>query len=141
MPDREWNNNQCTMNLVTYYYRNNCEERIVEDIKKMIKNFQVAMKQRYRISPSLVEKYKDDICFMIETNVTCMGEMELRVKFIDPMGYEMSEDVIEGYVKIMLKFEKDKDSLRRGTYAKKIKEVERKLYSKEIKKNMRRKLK
>ena len=77
---------------------------------------------------------------MVEMDVTCMEVIVPRVKFIDPMGYELSEDVIEGYVKIILEFEKDKDTPRWGTYAEKIREVESKLYNKEIKKNVEKKI-
>ena len=55
------------------------------------------MKKRYRIPPTLVEKYKDELCFMVETNFTCMEVVVPRVKFIEPMGYEMSKDLIERY--------------------------------------------
>ena len=46
------------------------------------------MKKRFRIPPALVEKYKEDICFMVETNFTCMEVMVPRVMFIELMGYE-----------------------------------------------------
>ena len=58
------------------------------------------MDQRFRIPPSLVEKYKDEICFIVETNVTSMEVVELGVNYIDPMRYEMAEEMIEGYEKI-----------------------------------------
>ena len=60
------------------------------------------MKKRYRIPPSLVEKYKQDICFMVEIDYTCMEAVVPRVKFIKPMGYEMSTELIEGYAQIIL---------------------------------------
>lgn len=66
-----------------------------------MKSFQMEMK-RYRIPPTLVEKYKDEICFMVETYFTCMEAVVPRVKFIEPMCYEMSEDLIEGYAQIIL---------------------------------------
>lgn len=59
------------------------------------------MKLIYKIPPSMVEKYRDDICFMVEIDTTCMGAIKPRVKFIEPMGYEMSEELIEGYVQII----------------------------------------
>ena len=62
-----------------------------------MKSFQVEMKQRYRIPPVLVEKYKDELCFMVEIDFTCMEAIVPRVKFIEPMGYEMSEEIIEWY--------------------------------------------
>ena len=43
-----------------------------KDIDKMMKNFQLEMKQRYRIPPSMVEKNKDEICFMVEIDTTYM---------------------------------------------------------------------
>ena len=41
-----------------------------------------------------MEKYKNDICYMVEISVTCMEEIEPRVMFMEPMGYGMSEEVI-----------------------------------------------
>ena len=60
------------------------------------------MKQRYMIPPALVEKYKDELCFMVETNFTWMEAIVPQVKFIKPMGYDMSEELIKGYAKINL---------------------------------------
>ena len=60
------------------------------------------MKKRYRIPPSLVERYKDDIYFMVETYFTCMEALIPRMRFIEPMGYEMSAKLIEGYAQIIL---------------------------------------
>ena len=45
----------------------------------------------------MVEKYRYEICFMVETNYTYMEVVIPRVKFIEPMGYEMSVELIEGY--------------------------------------------
>ena len=47
--------------------------------------------------PSLVEKYKQDIFCMVEIDFTCMEAIIPRMKFIEPMGYEMSTELIEGY--------------------------------------------
>ena len=38
----------------------------------MMKSFQAEMKQRYRIPPMLIEKYKDELCFMVEADFTYM---------------------------------------------------------------------
>ena len=62
-----------------------------------MKAFQVEMKKRYRIPPVLVEKYKDELCFMVETNFKCMEVVAPLLKFIELMGYEMSEELVEGY--------------------------------------------
>lgn len=52
----------------------------------------------YKIPPSMVEKYKDGICFMLKIDNTFMKFLVPRVKFIESMGYEMSPEIIEGYV-------------------------------------------
>ena len=78
----------------------------------MMKILPVEMKQRLKIPPILVEKYKDDILFVVESNIACMEAVEPRVNFIDPMGYEMSEELIKGYERIFLEFEKDKECPR-----------------------------
>ena len=67
-----WDGNECVMQTVTYAYRGELETIKDNNIDRMIKGFQVKMKKMYRIPPSLVEKYKEDICFMVETNFTCM---------------------------------------------------------------------
>ena len=78
------------------------------------------MKKRYRIPPALVEKYKDEIFFMVEEDFTCMEAVVRRVKFIEPMGYEMSEDLIEGYVMIILHSEVDSNYPRWGMFTKNV---------------------
>ena len=92
----------------------------------MMKTFQLEMKKRYRIPPSLVEKYKQDICFMVETDHTCMEAIVPRINFIEPMGYEMSMKIIEGYAQIILQFEVYTSCPRWGTYEEKIREVQSK---------------
>ena len=70
----------------------------------------------------MVETYKDEICFMVETDNTCIEAVEPRVKFIEPMGYEISMELIEGYAQIILQSEIDTSCARWGTYEEKIKE-------------------
>ena len=46
-----------------------------------------------------------------------------RVKFIEPMGYEMSAELIEGYAKKKFESKIDTSCPRWGTYEEKIREV------------------
>ena len=39
---------------------------------------------------------------MVETKFTCMKAVVPHAKFIEPMGYEMSIELVEGYAKIIL---------------------------------------
>ena len=89
--------------MITRTYRGKLETIKDNDIDRMMKGFQAEMKKRFRIPLALVEKYKEDICFMVETNFTCMEAVVPRVNFIEPIGYEMSE----GYKQIILQLEVD----------------------------------
>ena len=104
------------MKIVTQCYKFKPENVKNIDIDKVMKNFQFEMKLRYRIPPFMVEKYKDDLCFVVEIKNTCMEAMIPRVKFIEPMVYEMSTKLIKGYAQIILKSEKDTKCPRWGTY-------------------------
>ena len=55
----------------------------------------------------MVEKYKEEICFMVEIDNTYMEAIILRVKFIETVGYEMSVELIEGYAQIIFQSKKD----------------------------------
>ena len=112
------------MQTITYTYRRTKEIVKDSDIDKMMKGFQEKMKRRQKIPLALVEKYKEEIFFMVQTDFTCMEAVILRVKFIQPMGYEMSEELIEGYVQIILQSEIDSTCPRWGTYEEKIREVQ-----------------
>ena len=109
---------------MTCTYREKLENVRDHDIDRMMKSFQMEMKKRYRIPPSLVEKYKQDIFFMVEIDFTCMEAVIPRMKFIEPMGYEMSMELIEGYVQIILQSKIDTSCPRWGTYEENIKEVQ-----------------
>ena len=121
------------MKLVTQCCREKIENVRDNDIDKMMKSFQTEMKQMYKIPPLMVQKYKDDLCFMVETDNTCMEVVEPRVKFIEPMGYEMSAKLIEGYAQIILQSERDTKYPRWGTYDEKVREVYFELHRKETK--------
>lgn len=44
---------------------------------------------------------------MVETNNTYIEVVIPRVKFIKPMGYDMSAELIEGYAQIIIESKKD----------------------------------
>lgn len=94
-----------------------------------LKTFRVKMQMRYRIPESIVEKYKHTICFMVETDTTCMEAVEPRNKWIHPLGYEVEEQVLEAYVQVLLSSPKDPNEPRWGTYEEKTREVDAKLKS------------
>jgi len=66
------------------------------------KNFQNMMQTRERIHQSLVEKYKDTVCFMVDTDQCLMEAVEPRIVWIMPMGYEVDEKIIELHIQHLL---------------------------------------
>ena len=78
-----WDENECAMQQITQAYRSRPELVRDSDLKWIMKSFQTKMKKRYRIPPTLVEKYKDELCFMVEIHFTCMEAIVPWVKFIE----------------------------------------------------------
>ena len=74
---------------------------------------------------------------MVETYHACMEVVVPRMKFIEPMGYEMSIELIEGYAQIILQFEVDTSCPRWGTYEEKIREVKPKQVAQESEKKVK----
>lgn len=78
------------------------------------------MKQRVRISGELVKKYEDDICFMIKVDHCIMEVVEPREEKVEPMGYEVVNDMIIGYASTLLASPLDPKEKRIGTYSERI---------------------
>ena len=114
-----WDASECAMQTITHAYRARLEIVRDNDIDRIMEYFQDKMKERYMIPPVLVEKYKDELCFMVETDFACMDAVVPRVKFIEPMGYEMSDELIKGYTQIILHSKFDSECPRWEAYTKK----------------------
>ena len=54
------------------------------------------MKQRFKISPIIVNRFKEDICMMVDTNFTYIQAVEAQETYLDPLGYEISDDIAIG---------------------------------------------
>lgn len=57
--------------------------------------FQEKMHNKYRIPPQLVEKYKDNICFEVDTDYCYVNVVEPRTRSLPPMGYEIDYDITQ----------------------------------------------
>jgi len=74
------------------------------------------MHSRERITKSVVEKYKNEIYFMVDTNQFLMEVVEPRIVWIMPMGYEVDEKILDMYAQHLLNKPKDDSVERFGTY-------------------------
>lgn len=74
------------------------------------------MHARERIPKLVVEKYENEICFMVDTDQCLMEDVEPRTIWIMPMGYEVDERVQDMYAQHLLSKPKDTSVERFGTY-------------------------
>ena len=74
------------------------------------------MKQRFKIAPAIVDKFKKDICILVDTDYTYIQAVEPWETFLDPLGYELTDDTTVSYIDLLLKSEKDKAKYIFGTY-------------------------
>ena len=59
-----------------------------------------------------MDRFREDICILVDTDYTYIQAMEPPETFLDPLSYELSDDVVD----CLLNFEKDKVVYRFGTF-------------------------
>ena len=73
------------------------------------------MKQRLRISVSLVEEHVNDIC-LVDIDFTYIQAAIPRVRWLRPLGYEINVDEAFAAITTLLVEEMDKEAKPFGTY-------------------------
>ena len=67
-----------------------------ENYKRIMDNyfdtFKEKMNNRYRIPKKLVEDYKDDVCFMVDSDKVYIQVVRPRIPWVRPLGYEVNID-------------------------------------------------
>lgn len=94
-----------------------------DDLVAFFTVFQRRMHERERIPRKMVEKYHNDITFLVSIDECMMEAMEPRTVWIPALGYEISEQEITSYVDILLRSLKDETKERYMTYEEKYMEV------------------
>lgn len=74
------------------------------------------MQKRVRIPEQLIEKYKDEICFMVDTNHTYSNPAIPRIAWIQPLEYEINIDQASKEIDALLNEPLDKKQPKFGTY-------------------------
>lgn len=115
----DWNDNTNTMDIINKVYLRHPVDKVNESTTLVMKTFKNQMRKRSRIPPVIVEKYKNEICFMVDIDFTFVEAVEPRVEFIDPLGYEVSEAKMEEYISRLVKCKLDANSSIFGTYEEK----------------------
>lgn len=78
--------------------------------------FKDKMNKRSIIPSQLVEKYKNDVCFLVNTNTTLINEVESRIAWLPLMDYGLDIDWATKSIEALLEELKDKGATRFGTY-------------------------
>lgn len=74
------------------------------------------MNKRWRIPLGMVEKYKDEICFLVDTSICILQPVVPRTFWIPTMDYGICEDEIEKHEKVLLSKPIDQTEKSFGTY-------------------------
>lgn len=102
-------------------------EPIVEDY---FGKFNERMEKRTRIPAQLVEKFKDDICFLVDADTTLIKVVDPRTAWLPPMDYEIDIDVATKEIKALLFEPKEKKATRFGTFNEALKQYANKFFMK-----------
>lgn len=78
-----------------YLYNSDDSKVKNKNIWGYFQNFQQEMHERERIPNSVVEKYQDIICFMVDTDQCLMEAVKPQMIWIMPMGYKVDEQILE----------------------------------------------
>ena len=101
---------------ITEVCRRHLIDKTLDSGNLIMKTFQNDMRQRFRITPAIVDRFKEDICIMADIDYNYIQAVEPWETFLDPLGYELNDDTLVSYIDLLLKSEKDKEKYRFGTY-------------------------
>lgn len=91
-------------------------DKILDSGNLIIRIFQNEMKQRFRITPTIMDRFKEDICILVDMDHTYIQAVEPRETFVDPLSYELNDDVVVFYIDLLLNLDGDKVEYIFGTY-------------------------
>ena len=107
---------RCTMDKISEVCKRHPANKVLDNGNLIMRTFQNEMKQRFRISPTIVDRFKEDICILVDIDYTYIQAVEPQDTFLDPLSYELSDDVVVGYIDLLLNSEIDKVKYRFGTF-------------------------
>ena len=64
--------------------------------------FKDKMNNMFRIPKKLVEDYKDDVCFMVDSDKVYNQEIKPRIEWVKPLGYEVNIDETKDIIKALV---------------------------------------
>ena len=107
---------RCTMENILEVCRRNPIDKVLDSGNLIMRTFQNDMKQRFRISLVIVDRFKKDICILVDIDYTYIQVVEPWETYLDPLGYEISDKIAIRYIDLLLESEKDEAEYKLGTY-------------------------
>lgn len=74
------------------------------------------MNKRFKILKNLVEDYKYDVCFMVDTDKVYIQAVRPRIAWVKPLGYEVNIDETKDIIEALINDPIDSKSTYFGTY-------------------------
>lgn len=106
---------KCMMEKIIDIWRSHPADKILDSGNIIMKTFQNDIKNRFRIAPEIVDKFREDICIMMDRDKIFIEVVEPRVIFIDPLGDKIIDNVAVSYIDLLLNSKLDKEAYRLGT--------------------------
>lgn len=95
-----------------------------EVLNKYFDEFKRKMSQRVRTSGDILKKYEEEICFIIRVDECIMEAVKPRKEEVEPMGYEVMYDMLDGYASTLLASPLYPKKKRTETYLERVTPVE-----------------
>ena len=78
--------------------------------------FKEKMNNRFWIPKKLVEDYKDDVCFMVDSDKVYIQAVRPRITWVKPLGYEVNIDETKDIIEVLINEPADPKDAYFGTY-------------------------
>ena len=77
-------------------------EIFVSIIDNYFEVFKEKMNNRFRIPKKLVEDYKNDVCFMVDSDKVYIQAVRPRVVWVKPLPYEVNIDETKDIIEVLV---------------------------------------
>ena len=110
-----WNSNKFAITQINEYIEQ-MGDNFEAQMTSYFEDFKKSMKQRMRISISLVEQHVNDIFFLVDIDYTYIQAVVPRLRWLRPLGYELDVDQASAAITALLAEDIDKATKPFGTY-------------------------
>ena len=78
--------------------------------------FKEKMNNKFKIPKKLVDDYKDDVCFMVDSDKVYIHAVRPRIAWVKPLSYEINIDETKDIIEALINEPVDPKAAFFGTY-------------------------